>query len=55
LRRDPEAAGYAFWLDVLNRDPANTTGMVCSFITSSEYQLRFGSAITASNSQCSIH
>jgi Tol biopolymer transport system component len=55
LRRDPDAAGYAFWLDVLNRDPGNTTGMVCSFITSSEYQLRFGPAITASNSQCSIH
>jgi TolB protein len=55
LRRDPDAAGYAFWLDVLNRDPSNTTGMVCSFITSSEYQQRFSSVITASNAQCSIH
>jgi len=22
LHRDPDATGYAFWLDVLNRDPA---------------------------------
>ena len=55
LRRDPDPAGYAFWLDVLTRDPGNTTGMVCSFITSSEYQLRFGPTVTASNAQCSIH
>jgi len=54
LRRDPDPAGYAFWLDVLTRDPTNRTGMVCSFITSSEYQLRFGPTVTASNAQCTI-
>src|SRR5206468_6790678 len=39
LRREPDAGGYAFWLDVLtNRDPNNYYGMVCNFITSAEYQ-----------------
>jgi hypothetical protein len=53
LRRDPEAAGYAFWLDVLNnREPGNYRGMVCSFITSTEYQHRFGAIVTHSNSDC---
>jgi hypothetical protein len=53
LRRDPEPAGFDFWLDVLdNRDPNNYHGMVCAFLTSSEYQLRFGSAVTRSNADC---
>ena len=54
LHRDPDAAGYAFWLDVLNRDPSNVNGMVCSFISSIEYQLRFSTVITASNAQCAV-
>jgi uncharacterized repeat protein (TIGR01451 family) len=54
LRRDPDEGGYVFWLDVLNnREPNNYRGMICSFITSREYQLRFGSIITRSNADCS--
>lgn len=53
LRRDPEQGGYLFWLDVLNNHEQNNfRGMVCSFITSAEYQLRFGSAITHTNQDC---
>lgn len=53
LRRDPEPAGYDFWLNVLNnREPGNYRGMVCSFITSTEYQRRFGSVVTHSNAEC---
>jgi hypothetical protein len=53
LRRDPDARGYAFWLNVLNNgDSGNYRGMVCSFITSAEYQRRFSSAVTHSNAEC---
>ena len=53
LRRDPDQGGYDFWLDVLNhREPGNFRGMVCSFITSLEYQDRFGSSHSHSNSEC---
>jgi hypothetical protein len=53
LKRDPEAAGYQFWLNVLNNgDPGNYKGMVCSFITSAEYQARFSSVVTHSNKEC---
>ena len=53
LRRNVDPAGYAFWLDVLNnREPNNYRGMVCAFITSPEYQLRFGPTITRSNADC---
>ena len=53
LRRDPEPEGYDFWLDVLNnRDPGNFRGMVCSFITSREYQQRFSSTVSHSNREC---
>lgn len=42
LKRDGEAAGLAFWIDVLdNRDPNNFRGMVKAFISSAEYQDRF--------------
>lgn len=52
LRREPDAAGEAFWLNVLNnREPNNFRGMVCSFITSAEYQDRFGSP-THTNAEC---
>lgn len=54
LKRDPETGGYLFWLDVLNnRVPNNYLGMVCAFITSAEYQLRFGSQVTQNDQQCS--
>jgi len=43
LRRDPDQGGYDFWLNVVsNRDLNNYHGMVCSFVTSAEYQLRYG-------------
>jgi len=54
LQRNPDESGYAFWLDVINnREPNNYRGMICGFITSAEYQLRFGSTITRSNADCS--
>jgi hypothetical protein len=53
LRRDVDPAGYAFWLDVVNNlEPNNYRAMVCAFITSSEYQLRFGTVATRSNADC---
>src|SRR2546423_206579 len=54
LRRDADTGGYNFWLDVLNRlpPPNNFRNMVCAFVTSSEYQLRFGSTVTRHNSDC---
>jgi hypothetical protein len=53
LRRDAEPEGYNFWLDVLNnREPGNFRGMVCSFITSREYQQRFSAIVAHSNQEC---
>jgi hypothetical protein len=51
LRRNPDPDGYDFWLNVLNAE-SGYRGMVCSFITSAEYQRRFGSVISRSNSEC---
>ena len=54
LHRDLDQSGYDFWLDVVNnREPNNYRGTVCSFLTSSEYQLRFGSVVTRTNADCS--
>jgi uncharacterized repeat protein (TIGR01451 family) len=57
LRRDADPGGYAFWLDILNnREPNNYLGMVCAFVTSSEYQQRFSSVVTRRDSECAgIH
>jgi hypothetical protein len=56
LRRNPDMAGFLFWLDQVNgaplRDVAKQHAMVCSFITSTEYQQRFSSTVTHSNSEC---
>ncbi|HMF55822.1 MAG TPA: DUF4214 domain-containing protein [Pyrinomonadaceae bacterium] len=53
LRRDADDGGMSFWMDVLNnRVPGNYRSMVCAFLTSSEYQRRFGSVVTRSNSEC---
>ncbi len=56
LRRDPDIDGYKFWSDVLNNrlpnDSSGYRGMVCAFITSAEYQLRFGAAITHTDREC---
>jgi hypothetical protein len=53
LRRDPDQGGLDFWLSVLNgREAGNYRGMVCAFLTSAEYQRRFGGLITRSNADC---
>lgn len=54
LRRDPDTAGFNFWLGVLNNGvPGNSRAMVCAFLTSAEYQLRFGPTVTRTNAECS--
>jgi parallel beta-helix repeat protein len=56
LRRDPDAAGFNFWLGQVNSAPLRDVGkqhaMVCSFITSAEYQQRFSSVVSHSNAEC---
>lgn len=54
LRREPDEAGYNFWLDVLNnRVPGNYRSMVCAFSNSAEYQDRFSPVRTKTDSICS--
>jgi hypothetical protein len=56
LRRDADPAGYQFWLNVINNQVANDTSgyhaMVCGFVTSAEYQDRFGALHTHGNNEC---
>ena len=52
LRRDPDQAGYDFWLNILNTPPNNPRGMVCAFVTSAEYQLRFSPFATRNDAAC---
>lgn len=56
LRRAPEPGGYNFWLQVLNDaasgDRRAYQRMVCSFITSREYQQRFSAVISHGNGEC---
>jgi hypothetical protein len=56
LRRDPDMGGFLFWLGQVSsaplRDVTKQHAMVCSFVTSGEYQLRFSSVVTHSNSEC---
>jgi YVTN family beta-propeller protein len=53
LGRNPEREGYEFWLNVLNSGERNNYGgMVCSFITSAEYQRRFSPVVTRNNAEC---
>jgi hypothetical protein len=53
LRRDADQGGFDFWLNVLNnREPNNYQAMVCAFITSREYQERFGLELMRSNADC---
>ncbi|MBA3514222.1 MAG: matrixin family metalloprotease [Pyrinomonadaceae bacterium] len=46
LRREPDESGYNFWLSTLDdrtgSDSPAHRAMVCAFITSAEYQSRFG-------------
>ena len=57
LRRDSDIRGFLFWLGQVSsgplRDVNKQHAMVCSFITSAEYQLRFGSSVTRTNRDCS--
>lgn len=56
LRREAEAGGFDFWLGKINQFPlrsvAGQHALVCSFITSAEYQHRFSSVVTHSNGEC---
>jgi uncharacterized protein (TIGR03118 family) len=53
LRRDPDTSGFNFWINALNSgSPPNFRGMVCNFITSSEYQQRFSSLSPRTNGEC---
>jgi subtilisin family serine protease len=56
LRRDSDIRGFLFWLGQVNGAPLrNTTKqhqMVCSFITSAEYQQRFSPKVTHFNAEC---
>ncbi|MEO8435805.1 MAG: hypothetical protein ABI596_12975 [Pyrinomonadaceae bacterium] len=56
LRRDGDIGGFLFWLTEVSKAPprnvAKQRGMVCSFITSEEYQRRFSSVVTHSNAEC---
>jgi photosystem II stability/assembly factor-like uncharacterized protein len=52
LRRDPDVDGFYFWLNILNQQPTNLRGMVCAFITSTEYQQRFAATATRTNALC---
>lgn len=56
LRRDPDQSGFDFWLGKINEFPphsgAGQHSVVCAFITSTEYQQRFGSVVTRSNAEC---
>ena len=56
LRRDSDLPGFIFWLGQVNlgplRDGTKQHGMVCAFVTSAEYQLRFGPYITRTNRDC---
>ena len=53
LRRDPDQAGYNFWLGIVNNSSlASYRSMVCAFLTSREYQERFSSIVPRSDSEC---
>lgn len=56
LRRNPDEAGYATWVNTLKskplRDPEAARSLVCNFVNSAEYQNRFGMITTHSNRDC---
>lgn len=56
LRRDSDIGGFLFWLGQVNSAPLRSISkqhaLVCSFITSAEYQDRFGSLHQHSNAEC---
>jgi hypothetical protein len=56
LRRDSDIGGFLFWLGQVSsgplRDVPKQHAMVCSFITSTEYQQRFSLVVTHTNADC---
>jgi Matrixin/Domain of unknown function (DUF4214) len=56
LRRDPDESGFNFWVNSLKSKPLRDSGaarsMVCAFLSSTEYQNRFGMLATTSGSEC---
>jgi len=56
LRRNSDIPGFMFWLGQVNsgplRDITKQHAMVCSFITSAEYQLRFSPIVSHNNTEC---
>ena len=56
LRRNADMAGFLFWLGNVSsaplRDVPRQHAMVCSFITSAEYQNRFSPVLTHSKLEC---
>lgn len=58
LRREPDEAGLQSWSHTFAGEktshPSSLRAMVCSFITSSEYQSRFGMFATHSNKECQL-
>jgi hypothetical protein len=53
LRRDIDQGGYDFWMNALTySQPGNYRGMVCSFVTSTEYQNRFSTVVSHNNGEC---
>ncbi|MEO8436419.1 MAG: CHRD domain-containing protein [Pyrinomonadaceae bacterium] len=56
LRRDSDIGGFLFWLNQVSAAPprnvAKQKAMVCSFITSDEYQFRFGDKAPRTNVEC---
>jgi len=57
LRRDPDDTGFNFWVNTLKskplRDPDSARQMVCTFLTSFEFQNRFGMVATHHSGECS--
>ena len=56
LRRDADESGFNFWVNTLKSKPLRDSGaarsMVCAFLSSTEYQNRFGMLTTSSGSEC---
>jgi hypothetical protein len=53
LHRDPDQAGYDFWLGIVNNQALNNyRAMVCAFVTSAEYQQNFSDLVPRNNQMC---
>lgn len=56
MRRNPDITGFLFWQSQINLAPVGDVpkqnALVCSFLTSSEYQGRFGASSPRTNDEC---